>query len=255
MTSLKSEERNQELGSKGSTLFSKCSLSRRNMICAAMVESIVLACLLITRPKRDQTRSEGEEVSGMDRKRRASKARRGNSGSSAFHWTSGCDCGAYHGRKGAAWLNQWASSHCTSRSSLASFFSSTCMSPSISITCPAEAEGRPSTCLLFLCGRSSCTSGRGDCLHRVRVVQLEEGLELAASYRAAILRFHGLQLCEDIAMERNKDWQPAMVRKELRHILGEQSCHSVPLIRCQFHSAMHTPSESKTRGMTEKENV
>ena len=31
--------------------------------------------------------------------------RRGNSDSSAFHCTSSCDCGAHHGRKGAAGLN------------------------------------------------------------------------------------------------------------------------------------------------------
>ena len=109
------KQKDHEVGSKGSTLFSNCSLSRRNMICAAMVESIVLDCLLITRPNRDHTRSEGAEVGEMERKRRARRARRGNSDSSAFHWTSGCDCGAYHGRKGAAGLNQCASSHCTSR--------------------------------------------------------------------------------------------------------------------------------------------
>ena len=62
-----------------------------------------------------------------------------------------------------------------------------------------------------------------------------------------------LQLGEDIAMEWNKDRQHAIVWKELRHILEKERFHSVPLIRCQFHSAMHTPSTSKARWcMTEK---
>ena len=159
------ENRNHDAGSKGLTLVSKRSLSRRNMICAAMVESIVLDCLLTTRPKRDHTRSEGAEVCGIDRNRRARRARRGNSGSSTFHWTSGCDCGAYHGRNGAAGLNQCASSHCTPRSSLTSFLSSTCMAPSMSIACAdaaaAAAGARSRSCLLFLCGCSSCMSGGG----------------------------------------------------------------------------------------------
>ena len=90
------EERDYEVGSKGLTLFNKCWLSRRNTICAAMVESIALDCLLITRAKRDHTRPEGAEVSGMERNRRARRARRGNSGSSAFHnvwlWLWGVPC-------------------------------------------------------------------------------------------------------------------------------------------------------------------
>ena len=170
-----------EWGLKGLTLFSKCSLSRRNMICAAMVESIVLDCLLITRPKRDHTRSEGAEVIGMERKRRARRAKRGNSGSSTFHWTSGCDCGAYHGRKGASGLNQCASSHCTSRSSLASFFSSTCMAPSMSIAWAAaallqqEADCHRHVFFSYAAALRLASQEVDDCTHRVRVLMLEEG--------------------------------------------------------------------------------
>ena len=249
MASMTSWERDHEVGSKGLTLFSKCSLSRRNMICAAMVESIVLDCLLITRPKRDHTRSEGAEVGGMDRKRRARRARRGNSGSSAFHWTSGCDCGAYHGRKGAAWLNQCASSHCTSRSSLTSFFSSTCMSPSMSI---AGADRHRHVFFSYAAARLACEEDAGDCASgRCR------WSGRSAPYRVAILLFHVAgppALWGHCQFAEQTQTTCSCSERNAAHI-GEReiSLCSIDPLSVSQHDA-HAIYNKSTRCMTEKEN-
>ena len=73
-------------------------LCLKNMSFAAREESIVLEDLLITWPKPDHTRSEGAEVGRTQRKRRASRARRGKSFSNAGHCTAGCELGADHNR-------------------------------------------------------------------------------------------------------------------------------------------------------------
>ena len=61
-------------------------------------KSNVLEDLLITWPKPDHTRLKGAEVGRTQRKRRASRARRGKSFSNAGHCTAGCELGADHNR-------------------------------------------------------------------------------------------------------------------------------------------------------------
>ena len=75
---------------------SKSLLCLKNMSFAAREESIVLEDLLITWPKPNHTRSEGAEVARTQRKRRASRARRGKSFCNAGHCTAGCELGADH---------------------------------------------------------------------------------------------------------------------------------------------------------------
>ena len=112
---------------------SKSLLCLKNRSFAAREESIVIEDLLITWRKPDHTCSEGAEFGRTQRKRRASRARRGKSFCNAGHCTAGCDLGADHNINVAPsrGSNHLANSK-TRVWSFSSFFFSGCCSPSMS---------------------------------------------------------------------------------------------------------------------------
>ena len=205
------------------------------MICAAMVESIVLDCLLITRPKRDHTRSEGAEVGEMERKRRARRARRGNSDYSRLPLNIGL----------WLWSVPWQK-----RGSRAE---PVCQFPlHIAFLLLFLLLG-----LFLLFHLYVTTTIHVDC-RRLIVIDTPSFLRwLFVLYmiRRRVMVCSGgswpiflsqfLHLHDDIVTEWNKDGQHAIVRKEQRHKMEKERFRSVPLLRCKFHTAINTPSTSK----------